>query len=468
MMTSTPAPGSVSTALARLASVFLLNTVLGGVLSLLNLYWIGRLDAAAQAAAAVAMNPLMVLLALASMVGVGTNVLVAQAVGGDRFGEASRVLTQAVVAALLVAACLGGPIWFYRFAIGIAVAGDARTAEQVASYLAWLIPAAVLQAPTTVIGCALGAMGKARVSTVVQLAALVLCATLSPMLIFGGFGAAPRGIEGAGLSACIASVSVLSGLLLYCAYARGPLALLWRNFFGSPSPIWQVLRIGLPSGARGIFSGAYFILITWLLRKLGSVEQAAFGVGFGVLQMAQLPLLALASAGSVFAAQSAGARSVQRFVATYRATLLLGLAACPLLLLLVDGAALPLCTLFSDDPAVVAASVRLLRIASLSLVPASVSLAAYGVLSGLGNTRARLLTTAVQASLVVVPALALSHTAQLRSDWLWELMLLASVAEMLLALHFARREIKHRFDLRESRLVPTGRIVDEQPSTAET
>lgn len=155
-----------------------------------------------------------------------------------------------------------------------------------------------------------------------------------------------------------------------------------------------------------------------------------------------MPLMALSSATCVLVGQNYGAGLPARVRETLRISLLFGLVAAPVLLICFEFLAPWVCSNFSSDPAVIAAGALFLRIASLSLIPASAAYAVFAVLSGMGNTKASLYTQIIHAALVVIPACALSQLPGFKPSWLWTVMVVAGVVQALLAWHFLRKEFR--------------------------
>ena len=63
--------------------MLIINMLAGRFLALVSIYWLGKLGARAQAAATLAITPMMVMLAISPVLSVGARVLIAHAVGGN-------------------------------------------------------------------------------------------------------------------------------------------------------------------------------------------------------------------------------------------------------------------------------------------------------------------------------------------------------------------------------------------------
>lgn len=453
--------GPIKKQLLTMSGAFLLNLLTGTLFSLVNIFWLGRLGATAQAAVTLAAIPMMLLLTLMPIVSVGSGILISHAVGGKDRERANRIFNEAFGASLLVTALIGGVAWFNREAFGFLLTSDPGTVALIAAYTFWFIPSIVVQIPVIVLSGALEFTGNVRAGTIAQSGTVVLNAILAPMLMFGWLGLPPLGVEGAGLASFLACAATMLGLLVYCAREDSYLSIRPSVWLARPKELWGALKIGLPTGMESGVMAVYMLIIALLLRPFGPVEQAAFGIGQRVMQAAFLPLMALSSATCVLVGQNYGARLPGRVHETLRISLLFGLVAAPLLLICFEFLAPWICSNFSSDPAVIAAGALFLRIASLSLIPASAAYAVFAVLSGMGNTKASLYTQITYAALVVIPACALSQLPGFKPSWLWTVMVVAGVAQALIAWHFLRKEFRKGVD--RLALVPTTELTSAQP-----
>lgn len=438
--------GPIKKHLVRMSGAFLLNMLTGTLFSLVNIYWLGRLGATAQAAVTLAAIPVMLLLTLLPIVSIGAGILIAQAVGAKDQKRANQIFNEAFGVSLLATALIGIVAWSNREAFGFLMTPDPATAALIAAYFRWFIPSVVVQVPLFVLAAALEFTGNVRAGTIAQSGTVVLNAILAPLLMFGWLGMPQLGIDGTGLASFIACSATMVGLLVYFARRNSYLSMRPAIWLARPQELWGALKIGLPTGLESGVVAAYLLVIALLLRPFGAVEQAAFGIGQRVFQAGLMPLIALSSATCVIVGQSYGAGLASRVRETLRASITLGLVAGPVLLLLFESLAPWICSNFSNDPAVIAAGAVFLRIGAFSLIPASGAYAVFAVLSGMGNTKASLFTQMAYAALVVVPACALSQLPGFKPSWLWTVMLVAGFAQALMAWHFLRREFGKRVD----------------------
>jgi putative MATE family efflux protein len=435
--------GSVTRQLLGMAGFMMIGMVVQMLYSLVDLYWVGRLGPAAQAAVSLSGNLMMVSMAVSQMLGAGTGALVAQAVGRKDHEEAHHVFNQALGIALILMVAFGLLARLIERPFSGAFSADAQTAADTADYLRWFIPSMALQFPMMAMGSALRGTGNMRPGTTAQVGSVLLNMALAPLLIFGWLGFPKLGVEGAGLSTFVAVAVTTMGLWLYFLRPTTFLKLRPREWPARLATWWRILKIGLPSTVEFLLMFLYMMFVFGMLRPFGAAEQAAFGVGQRLLQFGMMPLITLSFASSAVAGQNYGARLPHRVRETFAASLRVGLP-CALVLVAV-AELLPdlLVRPFSSEPAVLSGGAEFLRVIALNLPANAVAFACFGVLSGLGNTIPTLISSATRIILIVVIAGGLSLHEAFRPLWLWIVSVGATLVQMLLNLYFLRLEL-HR------------------------
>jgi len=436
--------GSVTRQLLGMAGFMMIGMAVQTLYSLVDLYWVGRLGAAAQAAVTLSSNLMMISMAVSQMLGAGTGALVAQAVGRKDPAEAHHVFNQALGIGLslmvvfqLLAMMIEGPF-------GRAFSADAATAGYTGEYLRWFIPSMALQFPMMAMGAALRGTGNMKPGTTAQVASVLLNMALAPLLIFGWLGFPALGVEGAGLATFISVAAALAGLWLYFLRPATFLKLRPREWPAQAATWWRILKIGLPSAVEFSLMFLYMMFVFAILRPFGAAEQAAFGIGQRLLQSAMMPVLSLSFAAAAVAGQNYGARLPHRVRETFAASLRVGLVCTAALVVLAELFPAPLVRAFSAEPAVMQGGVEFLRVISVNLLATAVAFACFGVLSGLGNTVPTLISSATRIVLIVGVTWLLSFHAGFRPLWLWLVSVAATVVQMGMNLYFLRRELHKR------------------------
>ena len=165
-----------------------------------------------------------------------------------------------------------------------------------------------------------------------------------------------------GLSNILSAFVLLRRLMRSSTAAAGYLSDILRPGF---HVLRHILRIGVPAGGQGaVFSFANIIIQT-AINSLGTVIMAASSAAFNIEAVAYLTLNSFSQAATTFTGQNFGAGKVSRCTKSLYLCLLEGIAATALMcgLILLDGH--QILALFSTDPEVIEAGyLRLLLIFS--------------------------------------------------------------------------------------------------------
>ncbi len=127
-------------------------------------------------------------------------------------------------------------------------------------------------------------------------------------LIFGHFGFAPMGIEGAAwatLAAGLLQLLILLGWMMLPRYGRAYGT--WRTWRASTRHMRQLLRVGLPTGAHfGADMISWWAFTVILIGRFGKIELAANNICFKFLEVAFMPAVGLGFALTAAVGRSIG------------------------------------------------------------------------------------------------------------------------------------------------------------------
>jgi putative MATE family efflux protein len=346
-----------------------------------------------NAAIGVSWQIFLVVIVFVSSLYTGMAVLVARFAGAHDSEKVNRVVYQAFLTSVILAAGILAPLGYF-FAprlLEMVNATEAVRAEAL-PYLRIMFLFSIGMLMYFMLGGALRAAGDARTPLYLGLFITVLNAALNVVLI-RGFGPIPAfGTKGAAIGTVIATgVAAIIGLLLLFSH-RFPVqfsrSMSWR-------PDWNVIRslfsFGLPAGFQGIVMNIGGVL---MLRFIGSLQysaeaQAAFTVCYSELfALITWTSNGLMGAAAVVAGQNLGAARPDRTIhGVHLASRMgLGIAATIGALFLVFPRAL-LGIFGLDDPVVVQLGRQLLAYLSVSGLFIAVALSYTGGLQGTGDTR---------------------------------------------------------------------------------
>jgi MATE family multidrug resistance protein len=311
--------------------------------------------------------------------------LIAQAFGAGDRARCGELFWQGTW--LAVALAVPFTLVFLDFATPLRLLG--QPPEVVAAASAYLRGRA-LNVPTMLLFGAqrgfLNGVGDTRAVMVVVLLANVVNAVVSYALVHGALGLAPLGVYGAGLGSSIAGVFMAVGLAAaifggrYRAFEVGPVAPRLRE-------IAAIARFGLPIAGQivaevGVFNATFIVM-----GQLGDAALAAHQIALQLASTTFMVPIGVSIAASIRVGQAIGrgapddaaraGRVAYALGIGFMATSALGFALFPA----------PLARLFTDDAAVVALAVTLIRIAALFQLSDGAQAVGAGCLRGAGDSR---------------------------------------------------------------------------------
>ena len=341
-------------------------------------------------------NALFMALAVTGM-GVmhGLDPLVSQALGGGDAARARRLLWQGMWLAAGLAAVLAVP-----FAVApsllVPLGIEPGVAREAGRYLLWRLPGLPFFLAYFAGRAYLQGLGSARPMVIATVIANVANVPLDLLLVFGGAAlpawtgplraVPPLGAAGAAMATSL--VSVLQLAILARAAAAVPLP------GGRPPPrrpdrreLAQSLRVGVPVGLHMGAEVGIFALVGFLAARLGALPLAAHQLALSVASLTFTVAVGFGNAGSVRVGWAVGARDREGARRAGLAAFGAGaafMALASLVFFIFPGA---VARLMTDDPAVIAAAVPLLRVAAVFQISDGIQGVGAGVLRGAGETR---------------------------------------------------------------------------------
>jgi putative MATE family efflux protein len=139
----------------------------------------------------------------------------------------------------------------------------------------------------------------------------LLVLIFTPAFIRGWFGLPQLGVVSAAVAGLIAQGCALLALVIYLARIRHPLrfdAEMARDMLVDWRILWQVVKIGVPTGVQVIMVSLAEIAVISFVNRFGSSATAAYGAVNQVVNYVQFPAISVGITASIFGAQCIGAR----------------------------------------------------------------------------------------------------------------------------------------------------------------
>lgn len=358
-----------------------------------------------------------------SIFGTGTlmalDPLVSQAVGAGDDPSIARATQRGAILGLGIAvltalALLPSAAVFRAFHQPPAIIGDASSyliisAVGVLPFFAFVVFRQTLQA--------LG-----RVAPIVWTVVLanLLNAALNWVFVYGHLGSPAMNARGSAIATVIARWAMAIGLLLM---ARKELM---RRFFpirddaADPVALWSMLKLGAPIGAQQALEALAFGGIGLLMGVLGMRELAAHQVAITLAALTFMVPLGVGAAASVRVGQAIGAGDAAGARAAAHAAYICGVGFMSLTALAFLLAPRQLAALMTNDPAVIVIAATLIPVAGLFQVFDGGQAVGAGVLRGIGDTKAPLISMVAGYWLLGLPiSVYLGFRTGLREVGLW-------------------------------------------------
>ncbi len=297
--------GSLDRAILHLGLPAALAALFQAGFLVVDTFWLGRVGEVAIAAASTAGFVMWLAQTLGDGAAMGSGAVLAQAVGGQRRGEARR----AGAAGLVLAA------WGSVLVTGVGLALAPRvfvfmgTAPDVTSagltYLRIILVGMPAYFLFAWIAATFRAVGDARTPLRLLGLAGAVNLTLDPVLIFG-LGPVPRlEIAGAAL-ATVASwvVAVAAGWRLLGPLGVRPVP---GDLIRPPGETVRALLVGLPIGLEGALFSLIYIVLTRVTTGFGTPAVAALGVGHKLEVLNYFVCAGMGAAATTLVGQSLGA-----------------------------------------------------------------------------------------------------------------------------------------------------------------
>lgn len=415
---------------------------------------LGRYSDSALAGAGVGNNVLFAITSLGWGVVMGLDSVLPQAIGAGRRDDARRMLGAGLRLAMLAGlVCtllvLASPALLAIADVPADVASDARVyidmrAIGIAPFLLSIALRSYLAAHNItrplVIAIALGNIANALLDVV---------------LIYGAGPIPAMGAAGAALATVSVQIAIVA---IYFAGAR---AIDERSEASTPrarppstrSDLAEIVRFGLPIGGHLFVEIGIFALATVFAAHMGKVPAAAHSIALNLSSFTFSVAVGIGAATSVRVGHAIGVGD--RALARHRGMLGLqmGLAVMSCFATVFLVAAGALASLFTDQRAVVAATIPLLQIAALFQVSDGAQAIAAGALRGIGDNRATFIGNVVgHYGIGLTISLSLGFGAGLGAPGLWWGLSAGLTAT---ALYLVRR-FRSRTDVRHAVRPPSG------------
>lgn len=326
--------------------------------NLVDTYFIGLLrDDYQLAAVNLAYPVMMVLIALSNMVGTGCSSLIARCLGKDDTRTANHTVTTGMVLTVCMSALVAllGNLLLPGIVRGLGA--QSNTFAHTQSYVRVLLLGSLCVMGNYTFGQLLRSEGSVGYSVVGMVVGTVANIALDPVFIFVLNG----GCTGAAIATVLGNAIGMASSLLF--YLRGKTLLKPSHAYVIPtaSILKEVFWVGVPATLETLLTSAAYVVNNNLAVSYGELTVAAMGVAQKILSLGSYVYQGFAAGVQPLMGYNYGAKNYERMLAVLRAGVFV-VSGTELCIMAVFGVfAVPLVSLFSESPEVIATGALVLR-----------------------------------------------------------------------------------------------------------
>ena len=359
----------------------LLSSLFQRLVSIVDIFLVGGLGAAAIAAVGLGQLLIFVTMTVFWGLATGTTVVIAHLWGAGRKREARR----AAFTALLCCALLAAAATLLGTAFGADVARFVGARDEVlvlaTGYIRLVFFWFAFTAGLNILSAIMHGTGATRPHMVAVILVNILHVLIAWPLVYGKFGLPRLGITGAAIAI---NASEAIGFLILLAVA------LKRHYLRPCRPdreqFLRLWRVGWPVALERVAQQSGQLFYSRFIIGYGTTAYAAHQIGLSIESLSFMPGVGMGIAAATLMGQALGAKKVNRARLSHREALrvaLLVMGTMALLFLLLPG---QLIALFTADPDVIAKGSLFLRLVAFAQVPLALSFVYAGSLRGTGDT----------------------------------------------------------------------------------
>ncbi|WP_337833288.1 MATE family efflux transporter [Geoanaerobacter pelophilus] len=381
-------PVSIRRNVINLSLPVLLSSLFQRLVSIVDIFLVGGLGAAAIAATGLGQLLVFVTMTVFWGLATGTTVVIAHLWGAGRRREGKRAAFAAFVACgvmAIVASLLG-----YLFGTDLArfLGANDEIIRFGDSYIRLVFLWFGFTAGLNILSAIMHGNGDTRTPMVAIILVNILHVLIAWPLIYGKLGFPRMEVIGAAYAINISECFGFT-FLLFQAFRRRYLKI------GIPSlelfkRIWHV---GYPVALERIAQQSGQLFYSKFIISYGTAAYAAHQIGLSIESLSFMPGAGMGIAAATLMGQSLGARKFRRAKIGHREALRLAIIVMSIMALLFFFAPAPLIKLFTHDPAVIEKGCVFLRLVAFAQVPLAISFVYAGSLRGTGDTHYVFLVT---------------------------------------------------------------------------
>jgi len=378
--------GSLNRAIVLLAIPMILEMVLESLFAVVDVYWVGRLNANAIATVGLTESMLTLIYAVAMGLSLSTTAMVARRIGEKNPEGAAEAGMQAIVLGIAVSLLMGLPAMFMAPQLLRAMGASPEIVASGSNYARIALGGNAVVVLLFLNNGIFRGAGDASIAMRLLWLSNVINLVLDPCLIFG-WGPFPKlGVTGAALATFTGRG--LAVLYQFYRLLKGTerIRILRSQVRLNLEVMWRLLRVSLTGIVQFTIANTSWIGLVRLVSVFGAAALAGYTIGVRIVIFVILPSWGLCNAAATLVGQNLGAKQPERAETSVWRTgfyNMLFLGGIGIVFIIFAG---PIVHLFTQDPEVALYGVSTLRILSYGNVGFAYGMVMLQAFNGAGDT----------------------------------------------------------------------------------
>ena len=377
------------------------ESVLVFLVGMIDMMMVGSLGKEAIAAVGLTTQPKFIALCLFMSLNVAISAIVAHRKGQNDKDSAQRVLVQALVIVVALAAIISTLCIVFADPILRLAGTQPDTHQLAASYFKIIVAGMIFQVIMLVINAAQRGAGNTKISMRTNIVANLVNVVLNYLLIGGNLGFPKLGIRGAAIATVIGLI-VGCGMSIFSVMKKNSFLTLRgvRSIKFDKETLSSIVSLGSSTLTEQIFMRIGFLLYSLIIANLGTDSFAAHQIAINVLSLSFAFGDGLGSASVALVGQSLGAKRRDLARIYTRATLRIGVLMTIVIAAFYFTAGRFMYTLYTDDAEVLSVCMQLLPISVITVFFQVPQVIRGGCLRGAGDARYMALISMINLAIV--------------------------------------------------------------------
>lgn len=408
--------GNITKGLTGLAIPIMGTSFLQMAYNMVDMIWIGKLGSDSVAAVGTAGYFMWLSFSLIVLARVGTEVNIAQAIGGEEYKKANVFAKTSILFTVFLGVMYGlFLLGLNKYLIGFFNLGDSYVEGLGRQYLSIVGFGMVFSFLNPVISGFYNGAGNSRTPFQINSVGLILNMILDPLLIF----TFDLGVKGAAIATVVSQFCVALLFVILLFSDKKPYKGFDLKGKADFATLKHIVKISLPvSLQNGLFT-IFAMFIARIIAVHGTTAIAVQKVGTQIEAISYMTAQGFGAALSAFVGQNLGANKIDRVKKGFRvAGVLIGIIGLMTSAILFF-AAEPIFKAFIDEEPALSMGVTYLRILSFSQLFMCVEIAMAGGFNGLGKSLPPALISIVFNALRIPSAYLLSTYTILKLNGIW-------------------------------------------------